>query len=77
MEFVTGQPAVRDFALFTGRIYPRRAHGALRQFVADAHGAAEAEAVLRLDRTACGGTMVVPEVPLAQLEMSLMGSFLW
>ena len=77
MEFVSGQPAARDFALFTGRIYPRSAHGALRKFVADAHSEIKAEAVLRLDRTACGGTVLVPEVPLAQLEMSLVGSFLW
>ena len=75
---MTGQPEVRDFALFTGRIYPTSAHAALRQFTADAHGAAKAKAVLGLDRTACGGAArVVPEVPLAQLEMSLMGSFLW
>ena len=77
VEFVTGQTTVHDFALFMGRVYPKSAYAALRRFVTDLRGEIEAETVLALDRTACGGLGGSPGVPHLEMEMSLLGSFLW
>lgn len=60
-----------------GRVYPKSAYAALRRFVANLRGEMAAENVLARDRTACGGLGGVPEVPYAEMEMSLLGSFLW
>ena len=77
VDFVTGETAIYDFALFLGRVYPKSVYPALRRFVADLRGEAKAEAVLALDRTACGGSGGVPDMPYAEMEMGLLGSFLW
>lgn len=77
VDFVTGETPVHDFALYMGRVYPKRAYAALRRFAADLRGEIEAETVLSRDRTACGGSGGGPEVPHLEMEMSLLGSFLW
>ncbi|CAM9374529.1 unnamed protein product, partial [Laminaria digitata] len=77
VAFVTGQTTIHDFALFTGRVYPKATYSALRKFVAALRGEAQAGAILARDRTACGGSGAVPGVPVVEMEMALLGSFLW